>query len=70
MTFNLSSLITKKGANFTNAILNKAQFHAANLKNVKFVHSIFSSHTNPFSRTTNLEGVLFHQVKHTRNMMS
>jgi len=52
-----------QGADFSNAILNKAQFHAANLKNVRFIHSIFSSHTNPFSRTTNLDGVLFHRVQ-------
>lgn len=56
------SMCDLEGADFSNAILNKAQFHAANLKNVRFIHSIFSSHTNPFSRTTNLDGVLFHRT--------
>jgi len=41
--------------------LNRARFHAANLKDAKFIHSIFSSHTNPFSHTTNLQGILFHE---------
>jgi len=50
-----------EGADFSNAILNKAQFHGANLKDAKFIHSIFSSHTNPFSKTTNLEGAMFHK---------